>query len=305
MWGVVLPKVPVFSRVGHGYGIGIPASVMIWRHRTGQVEGWKEPLLMGILNVTPDSFSDSGEFFGPEQAVPRALRMLEEGAALIDVGGESTRPGAQPVEVGEETRRVLPVIQGILQERPDALISIDTYKAEVARRACEAGVSIINDVGGGLWDPEMPTVVAETGAGYVCMHSRGRPDMMQNDPQYGDVVGEILIYLLERRAALRSAGVPDDCMVFDVGIGFGKTVEHNMELVRRARDFHQLQRPVLWGLSRKSFLFRALGRTAEFSRLGASLACKECLLRAGGPQIWRVHDVADTADYIRMRKQLA
>jgi dihydropteroate synthase len=273
---------------------------MIWKHRLGSLGFADNPLLMGILNVTPDSFSDGGCFVEPEAAIEHALRQVDDGAVLIDVGGESTRPGAEPVPAGLEMQRVLPVIRGIVARRPGTLVSVDTYKAEVARAAVDAGAAVINDVGGGLWDPEMPGVVRETGAGFICMHSRGRPGVMQNDPRYADVVQEVRAFLLGRKQALTDAGIPVERLLFDPGVGFGKTAGQNLELIAHAAQFAALERPVLWGLSRKSFIFKTLGLSPQDTRLPGGLAAHAALLQAGGPQIWRVHDVAETRQFITM-----
>lgn len=277
---------------------------MTWHHRTGIFEFGPEPLLMGILNVTPDSFSDGGCFVEPAAAIEHGLRQLADGAALIDIGGESTRPGAEPVPEDEELRRVLPVIEGLRRRAPQAVLSIDTYKSTVARAAIAAGASIINDVGAGLWDPAMPETVRTTSAGYICMHSRSRPGTMQQDPRYGDVTAEVLEFLTRRQTALIQDGLDAERLVFDPGVGFGKTPAHNLELIAHASAFHNLQRPILWGLSRKSFIFKTLGLTPEDTRLPGGLAAHAVLLQAGGPQVWRVHDVAETRQFLRMWTQL-
>jgi dihydropteroate synthase len=277
---------------------------MTWHHRTGILEFGPKPLLMGILNVTPDSFSDGGCFVEPSAAIENGLRQLADGAAIIDIGGESTRPGATPVPEEEELRRVLPVIEGLHRRAPQAILSIDTYKSAVACAAVEAGASIINDVGAGLWDPAMPETVRATGAGYICMHSRSRPSTMQQDPRYTDPTAEICAFLQERKHALINAGIPESRLVFDPGIGFGKTPAHNLELIAHASAFHSLQRPILWGLSRKSFIFKTLGLTPEDTRLPGGLAAHAVLLQAGGPQVWRVHDVAETRQFLDMWSHL-
>jgi len=277
---------------------------MTWHHRTGTFEFGPEPLLMGILNVTPDSFSDGGCFIEPGAAIEHGLRQLADGAALIDIGGESTRPGAEPVPEAEELRRVLPVIAGLHRQAPRAVLSIDTYKSAVARAAIDAGASVINDVGAGLWDPAMPETVRSTGAGYICMHSRARPGSMQQDPRYTDPTAEISRFLLDRKHALEEDGIPENRLVFDPGIGFGKTPAHNLELIAHAAAFHRLERPILWGLSRKSFIFKTLALTPEDTRLPGGLAAHAVLLQAGGPQVWRVHDVAETRQFLRMWSHL-
>lgn len=271
-----------------------------WRHARGRLEIGDEPLLMGIINVTPDSFSDGGCFAEPEAAVEHGVRLAAEGAALLDVGGESTRPGAAPVPAEEEKRRVLPVIRELVRRVPQAVISVDTYKAEVAAAAVEAGASIINDVGAALWDPGMVDVLRQTGAGYICMHSRARPDVMQDCPHYDDVTRTVRDFLRQRQESLRQAGVEEERMTLDVGIGFGKTPAHNLELIAHAAAFRVLGRPMVWGLSRKSFIVKTLGLAPEDSRLPGGLAAHAALLQAGGAQIWRVHDVAETAEFVRM-----
>ncbi|MEM6885631.1 MAG: dihydropteroate synthase, partial [Verrucomicrobiota bacterium] len=261
---------------------------MILQHTGGTLRFSAQPVLMGILNVTPDSFSDGGQHNTPDTAVQRASEMTQEGATIIDIGGESTRPGAKPVSVAEECDRVLPVIERIRHNLPDALISIDTSKAAVARDAVAAGAAIINDVSGGLWDPEMFDVVHQTGAGYICMHALDRPELMQQNPQYRDVTQEVLDFLLQQQRALCELGVPEACLAFDVGIGFGKTLEHNLDLIRAGGQdrFSELHRPMLWGLSRKSFIDKRLGRAVE-DRLAGGLAAYASLLRCSTPQIWR------------------
>ena len=273
---------------------------MIWTHRSGTIDFAQTPILMGILNVTPDSFSDGGCFVEAEAAIEHGLRQLQDGAAIIDIGGESTRPGADPVPAEEELRRVLPVIQGLHRQAPHAILSIDTYKAVVARVAVEAGASIINDVGAALWDPDMAATVRETRAGYIAMHSRARPTTMQLEPRYTDVTAEVLSFLTARKQALIGYGIDPNHIVFDPGIGFGKTPAHNLDLIAHATAFHALDRPILWGLSRKSFIFKTLGLSPDDPRLPGGLAAHAVLLQAGGPQIWRVHDVAETRQFLDM-----
>jgi dihydropteroate synthase len=247
------------------------------------------PAVMGIVNVTPDSFSDGGLNFEPEAAVASARRMLAEGAAMIDIGAESTRPGAAAVAVDEELRRIVPV----LEELVGAPLSIDTSKAEVARRAIELGAELVNDVTALRGDPKMVEVVAESGA-YLClMHMRGEPRTMQNEPVYQDVVSEVSAFLEERLAFATSHGVREDRICLDPGFGFGKTVEHNLELVRRLDVLLALGRPVLVGFSRKRSLGRLLGdpeatRGTTAASIGAALAAFE-----RGAGIFRVHDVRE------------
>jgi len=253
----------------------------------------RTPLLMGIVNVTPDSFSDGGSFHAADAAVRHALQLAEDGADLLDIGGESTRPGAQPVPLAEELSRVVPVIERLARETPLPL-SVDTTKAEVARQALQAGARIVNDVSGLLFDPEMPAVCREHDAGVVCMHMQGTPQTMQNDPHYDDVVAEISAYFAARLKALEEAGIDRERVVLDPGIGFGKTAAHNLEILSHVGTFRALGRPVLIGHSRKRFLQKVLGRPVEerlFGTLGVSLA-----LAAQSTDILRVHDVRGTRD---------
>jgi len=250
------------------------------------------PLVMGILNVTPDSFSDGGDYFDREAALDRALQMVEEGADLLDVGGESTRPGAPPVSREEEERRVVPVIEH-LAHRVGVPISVDTYKAAVARRAVEAGAALVNDVSGLRMDPAMARAVADLGAGLVVMHMRGDPRTMQSDTRYTDLVGEIFRALEESVDRAVEAGVPRDRVWVDPGIGFGKSAEQNLVLLRRLGEFRSLGCPVLVGASRKSFIGRTLGIEDPKDRLGGSLAAAVVAVW-NGARILRVHDVRAT-----------
>lgn len=250
------------------------------------------PLVMGILNVTPDSFSDGGDYFDREAALDRALQMVEEGADLLDVGGESTRPGAPPVSREEEERRVVPVIEH-LAHRVGVPISVDTYKAAVARRAVEAGAALVNDVSGLRMDPAMARAVADLGAGLVVMHMRGDPRTMQSDTRYTDLVGEIFRALEESVDRAVEAGVPRDRVWVDPGIGFGKSAEQNLVLLRRLGEFRSLGCPVLVGASRKSFIGRTLGIEDPKDRLEGSLAAAVVAVW-NGARILRVHDVRAT-----------
>jgi len=269
---------------------------MILRARQFEFRFPRPTLLMGIINVTPDSFFDGGRFLGPDAAVEHGLRLVQEGADIIDVGGESTRPGAEPVEEAEEISRVMPVMRE-LARRVKVPISIDTMKPGVARQAVDAGASIINDVAAHRQGDEMWRVVSESGAGYVCMHARGTPQTMQSEASYGDVVGEVEGFLRERMGTLTGAGIGQDQIILDVGIGFGKTAEHNLQLLGGMRRFTKLGRPVLLGVSRKSFLGKMFGTECD-TRLGGSLACA-CLAVEAGVQILRVHDVAETRQAVR------
>jgi dihydropteroate synthase len=256
---------------------------------------------MGIVNVTPDSFFDGGVHLRPQDAVAAARRMVAEGAAIVDVGGESTRPGSQGVAPDEELRRVVPVLEALGGEVP---FSIDTSKAEVARRALELGAEMVNDVSALRADPAMAGTVGEAGA-YLClMHMRGEPRTMQLDPRYDDVVSEVAAFLEERLAFAVSAGIPEERVCLDPGIGFGKTVEQNLELVRRLDTLLGLGRPVLVGLSRKSSLGRLLGDPeARTGPLSASLAAAVAAYERGAA-ILRVHDVRETVEALAVAAAL-
>src|SRR5436190_5562556 len=253
-------------------------------------ERFPRPSVMGVVNVTPDSFSDGGVHFRPDDAIAAARRMVAEGAAIVDVGGESTRPGSAGISLDEELRRVVPVLEAIAPELP---VSIDTAKADVARRALELGAELVNDVTALRADPELAGVVAETGA-YLClMHMRGEPRTMQVDPRYDDVAAEVAAFLEERLAVAVAAGVREDRVCVDPGIGFGKTVEQNLELVRRLDVLTALGRPVLVGFSRKSSLGRILGNPkATTGPLSASVAAAVAAYERGATII-RAHDVRE------------
>ena len=248
------------------------------------------PSVMGIVNVTPDSFSDGGVNLRADDAIAAAHGMVEQGAAIVDVGGESTRPGAAPVSVDDELRRVVPVLEAIGRELP---VSIDTAKADVARRAVELGAEMVNDVTALRADPELAGAVAETDA-YLClMHMQGEPRTMQADPRYGDVVADVASFLEERLGIAVDAGIAEERICLDPGIGFGKTVEHNFELVRRLGEVVALGRPVVVGFSRKSSLGRILGDPeATTGPLSASIAAAVTAYERGAT-ILRVHDVKE------------
>lgn len=277
---------------------------MIWQCRHRRFDLSDRVLVMGILNVTPDSFSDGGDFLDAEAAAARALEMAEQGADIIDIGGESSRPGAQPVGEEEERRRVVPVIERI-RAQSEIPISIDTTKAWVARAALDAGANIVNDITALGSDSELAAVVAEFGAGIVLMHMQGKPRTMQRDPTYDDVVAEISQYLTERMEAAIQKGIQPECIALDPGIGFGKTLEHNLEIFRRMEEFAAIGRPILMGPSRKSFLrMLLLGEeyppdwpVSEEIASGTSAAVATSVLR--GASIVRVHDVAATAPLVK------
>lgn len=254
--------------------------------------GGLAPVVMGILNVTPDSFSDSGEFLEERAAVARATAMLDEGAGVIDVGGESTRPGSDPVSAEEEARRVTPVIREILAARPEAVISIDTYRAATAEAALEAGASIVNDITALNGDPRMAPLVAEAGCPVVLMHMLGEPKTMQQSPHYEDVVAEVREFLARRAEAAISAGVSSENVILDPGIGFGKTLGHNLALIENLDSIVGLGYPVLFGASRKSFIGRISGGEAKEAseRLFGTVATSVMAYERGA-SILRVHDV--------------
>jgi dihydropteroate synthase len=251
--------------------------------------------VMGVVNVTPDSFSDGGRYFGTEAAVAHGLRLAEAGADVLDVGGESTRPGSPPVSAEEELARILPVIEG-LRARSDVPLSVDTTKAAVAREALKAGAVLINDISGFHFDAELPRVVAEAGAACCLMHIQGTPETMQKEPHYEDVVDEVLAFLEEGVAKAVAAGVPRERVLVDPGIGFGKTLGHNLFLLRRLGELRVLGLPVLVGTSRKAFLGRLTGGKPADERLAATLGSVALMAAAGDADFVRVHDVAEARD---------
>jgi dihydropteroate synthase len=246
-------------------------------------------LIMGILNVTPDSFSDGGRFMSHEDAVRHALKMIADGADIIDVGGESSRPGARPVTADEEIRRVVPVIEA-LKAKSRVLISVDTCKAQVADEALAAGAGMLNDITA-LGDPAMGEVAARHGCDVVLMHMLGTPGVMQDKPRYGDVIADIRRYLRERSAAAEKAGIAPERLILDPGIGFGKTPEHNLEIIARIGEFREPGRRLMAGPSRKSFIGTLLGLPVEQRLEGTAAAVAACVL--GGAEIVRVHDVLE------------
>jgi dihydropteroate synthase len=257
----------------------------------------RPPVLMGVVNVTPDSFSDGGLFLEADAAIEHGRRLAREGAAVLDVGGESTRPGAEPVAEEEERRRVLPVIEGLADA--GARISIDTTKLAVAREALDAGAEIVNDVSAFRQSPELAGLVAERGAGCCLMHMLGEPRTMQEDPRYDDVVSEVKGFLEERLAFALDSGVAEERIWLDPGIGFGKTVAHNLELLRRLDEIVAIGQPVVVGTSRKSFLGKLTGGRPEDERLPGTIATNVLALERGA-SVFRVHDVAAVADALRV-----
>lgn len=261
------------------------------RLKTQTLSFARTPKLMAIVNVTPDSFSDGGNFLSVDRAVEHAMQLVHDGADILDIGGESTRPYSQPVSAAEEADRVLPVIEAIVRETKIP-VSIDTSKASVAAAAVAAGAEMINDVTGLTGDPEMLAVAAKTKAGICAMHMQGNPQTMQDDPQYSDVVEDILDYLRQRDAALLSGGIEAARICLDPGIGFGKSHQHNIELLRRAEAFLVLQRPILIGHSRKGFIGKLIG-DKQAERDSGSLAVS-LLMAQKGMHILRLHEIAAT-----------
>ncbi len=270
---------------------------LVWQCGDRRLELGDRTLVMGILNVTPDSFSDGGRFLDSRQAIEQGLQMVRDGAEIIDVGGESSRPGADVVPAEEELKRVVPVIKALSRET-DCLLSVDTRKARVAQEALAAGAHIINDITALTFDPSMPAVARDSGAGVILMHMRGDPKTMQIEPKYGNVVKEVAGYLRGRIRQLKEQGVLTDAIAVDPGIGFGKTVEHNVSLLARLDELAGLGRPVVVGLSRKSFIGKITGREVQ-DRLPGSLAAMAYAIRRGAHVI-RVHDVKESCDVARL-----
>ena len=267
----------------------VPRRANHWQLRTRTLHFGARPLLMGIVNVTPDSFSDGGRWFDPQAAIAHALQLAEDGADILDIGAESTRPYAEPVPVDEELRRVLPVMEAVCRQ-VTVPVSIDTSKARVAHEAIAAGAEIINDISGLTVDPAMPATAAEATAGVCAMHMQGTPQTMQDNPQYEDIVAEIYDYLAARRDALLAAGIAVERICLDPGIGFGKTHEHNLTLLANCWRFHALGCPLLLGPSRKGFIGKVLGDKEADRTQGTIGVC--LALAHQGVQILRVHDVA-------------
>ena len=275
---------------------------MNWHLKTQTLSFASGPALMAIVNVTPDSFSDGGKYHSVDRAVEHAMQLVADGADILDIGGESTRPYSDPVSASEELDRVVPVIERLVGET-NIPISIDTSKASVARAAVEAGAEIINDVTGLEGDPEMLSVAVETQAGVCAMHMLGTPQTMQDDPQYGDVVAEIVDYLRLRKEALLAAGIESGKVCLDPGIGFGKTHQHNIELLNRAEEFLSLGSPVLIGHSRKGFIGKLIG-SKDSERDSGTLAIS-LLMASKGIHIVRIHEVAATRRAMNVWQSLA
>jgi dihydropteroate synthase len=274
----------------------------LWQIADRAIDLSRHSLIMGVLNVTPDSFSDGGESFATEKAVEHGLRMAADGAQIIDVGGESTRPGAEPISAEEELARVLPVIAR-LHERVAAFISIDTTKAVVGRAALEAGASIINDVSGGRADPEIMKLAAEKKAALIVMHMQGTPRTMQTNPHYEDVVSEVADFFRQQYARALECGIDSMAIAFDPGIGFGKTVEHNLALLANLPRLRVHERPIVVGVSRKSSLAQMIGSAEMSDRLAPTIAFT-AMLRERGVNVLRVHDVKENVAALRVTERL-
>jgi dihydropteroate synthase len=275
---------------------------MIWRLKRHSVDLTSRGIIMGVLNVTPDSFSDGGMFLEPDEAIAHGLRMESEGAEIIDIGGESTRPGAESVSAEEELRRVLPVLRG-LRARSSVIISIDTSKAVVAQEALKYGADIINDVTALGGDPQMPDVAASSEAGIVLMHMQGEPRTMQQNPQYDDVVADVVGFLRQRLSAAIDSGVSAERIAVDPGIGFGKKPEHNLHLLRSLDRLAELGRPIVVGVSRKSFLRWLADAPETQDRFWPAVALTS-FCRENGARIFRVHEPRPHRDALRMTEAI-
>ena len=249
--------------------------------------------IMGVLNVTPDSFSDGGEYLDERKALEHAVRMAEEGADIIDIGGESSRPGAEAISTEEELARILPVIKAI-RKKINVPLSVDTYKSEVARRALAEGASVVNDISALRMDPKMASVIADHDAGLVLMHMKGTPRTMQEEPAYDDVVSEVCGYLSQSIETAEDAGIDPDKIMIDPGIGFGKTLEHNLMLLRNLGELEDLEKPILVGTSRKSFIGKITGKRVEDRAFGTATSVALAIMN--GASIVRVHDVGSMKD---------
>ena len=272
-----------------------------WQIRDQTFDLTDQHWLMGILNVTPDSFSDGGQFINTEIAIEYARQMVADGARIIDIGGESTRPGSMRIDQNTELDRVIPVIE-VVSKWEDVLVSVDTYKSQVAAAAIEAGAHIVNDISGGRLDPNMLSLIAGSGSGFVMMHMQGLPETMQQNSVYDDVINAIYVYFQEGIKNAVSAGVKIDQIILDPGIGFGKTLEHNLTIIKRLNEFESLGRPLLMGVSRKSFIDKISPATVQ-QRLPGSLVAGMKSIDTGA-RILRVHDVAETMQALKIYEHL-
>jgi dihydropteroate synthase len=274
----------------------------LWRIAGRNIDVSEHGMIMGVLNVTPDSFSDGGEHFSTDHAVAHGLQMIAEGAQIIDVGGESTRPGATPISLEEELNRILPVIKE-LRNGTGVFISIDTSKAAVASAAIEAGAAIVNDVAGGCGDAEMMPLIARHGAAFIIMHMQGTPETMQIAPHYADVVSEVADFFRQQYARALECGIDAMAIAFDPGIGFGKTLEHNLELLGNFARLRVNDRPIVVGASRKAFLGKLIGSLSMGDRMVPTVAVT-ALLRSRGAEVFRVHDVKENLAALRMAEAI-
>jgi dihydropteroate synthase len=262
----------------------------------------RQGLIMGVLNVTPDSFSDGGKFFAAEKAIEHGLKMAADGAGIVDVGGESTRPGAEPIAADEELRRVIPVIEK-LRTKIDVPISIDTSKTEVALAAIQAGAAIVNDVTGGRGDEGMLPLIAKTKAALIIMHMQGTPRTMQKQPRYDDVVSEVADFFRQQYACAIGYNIDPMAIAFDPGIGFGKTLDHNLELLAQLERLRAHDRPLVIGVSRKSFLGKLI-ESPDMDDRGAPAVALTALLRTRGADVFRVHDVKENVSALRVTEAI-
>jgi dihydropteroate synthase len=274
----------------------------LWKIGGGIFDLSRHGLIMGVLNVTPDSFSDAGKFLPVERAVEHGLKMAAEGAHIVDVGGESTRPGSEAITTEEELRRVIPVIEQ-LRAKSEVIISIDTSKAEVARAAVRAGASIVNDVTGGRGDEEMMPLIAETNSAFIILHMQGTPQTMQITPQYTNVVSEIADFFRQQYARAIVYNIDTMAIAFDPGIGFGKTLEHNLELLAQLERLRACDRPIVIGISRKSFLGKLINSAQMSDRLAPAVALTS-LLRMLGADVLRVHDVKENVNALKVTEAI-
>ena len=262
----------------------------------GRIIALEKPVVMGIINITPDSFYEGSRFRVLEEVISQAQKMVNEGAAFLDIGGQSTRPGSPRVDLTEELRRVVPVVAELSESFPNVVISIDTYQSAVALEAVAAGAGMVNDISGGSLDPEMIETVARLHVPYVCMHIKGTPETMHLNPSYDHVTKEVLDYFIQKCEACRNAGIHD--VILDPGFGFGKNAMHNFQLLNDLSVFRMLGKPLLAGLSRKSTVYKTLGTTAEAALNGTTVMNTLCLLN--GADILRVHDVKEAVEAVKL-----
>jgi dihydropteroate synthase len=267
----------------------------------GRVLSLEKPVVMGIINITPDSFYAGSRQQGVDAALKQAEKMIAEGAGILDIGGQSTRPGAERVVQNEEAERVVPVIHAISRTLPEAIISVDTFYASVAQQAVEAGASMVNDVSAGSMDAQMLTTVAGMRVPYICMHMKGSPQTMQQNPQYEDVTREVLDFFIQKIAGCRKAGITD--IIADPGFGFGKTIAHNFTLIRQFEVFNMLGVPLLMGISRKSTIYKTLGISAAEALNGSTVLHTIGLMK--GANILRVHDVREAVEAVKLVQEVS